>query len=143
MEAYPFADEISLILSNYWRTPAEKRAELPGLEIIERIRELVEGAFNGNPEHTGFLKDFITKQGDKGMIPEFSDRLKHLMYRDETLAKNLEGMAQDYRSKVNISVSGNVNIEWGDSTVSGSTAQVTQNRKVEIDTIDPSKFIDS
>jgi len=143
MEAYPFADDITLILSNYYKTPAEKRTELPGLEIIDRIRELVEAAFFGNPDHEGFLKDFIAKQGDKGMITEFGDRLKHLMYRDESLSKNLEALAQDFKSKVNISYSGNVNIEWGDSTVSGSTAQVTQSRKVEIDTIDPSKFIDS
>ena len=143
MEAYPFADDISLILSIYWKTPEEKRADLPGLEIVERIRGLVEAAFNGSPEHAGFLRDFIAKQGDKGMISEFGDRLKHILYRDEMLAKNLEGLSQDYKNKVNISVSGNVNIEWGDSTVSGSTAQVTQTRKVEIDTIDPSKFIDS
>lgn len=143
MEAYPFVEDVSLILSNYWKTPEEKRAELPGYEIIERIRALVEAAFLGNPDHSGFLNDFIAKRGDKGMISEFSDRMKHLMYRDETLAKNLEAMSQDYKKKVNISVSGNVTVEWGDSVISGSTAQVTQDRKVQIDTIDPSKFIEN
>jgi len=142
MEAYPFAEEIALILSNYWKTPAEKRAELPGSEIIERIRELVESAFNANPEHAGFLKDFIAKHGDKGMISEFGDRLKHLMYRDPELAKNLEALAVDFGSTANQNSALNVKVEWGDSTVSGSTAQVTQERKVEIDTIDPSKFIE-
>jgi hypothetical protein len=142
MEAYPFAEDISLILSNYWKTPEDKRAELPGIEIIERIRGLVEAAFNANPEHAGFLKDFIAKQGDKGMISEFGDRLKHLMYRDETLVKNLDALAQEYKNKVNISVSGNVTVEWGDSVISGSTAQVKQDRNIQIDTIDPSKFVD-
>jgi hypothetical protein len=143
MEAYPFAEEISLILSNYWKTPAEKRAELPGIEIIERIRELVESAFNANPEHAGFLKDFIAKQGDRGMIAEFSGRLKLLMYRDEELAKNLKTLAGEFGNIINQSTAYNVKVEWGDSVISGSTAQVTQDRKVEIDTIDPSKFIES
>jgi|WetSurSiteA1Bulk_404760.scaffolds.fasta_scaffold29711_2 hypothetical protein len=143
MEAYPFAEDISLILSNYWKTmPVEKRADLPGIETIERIRELVEGAFNANPEHAGFLKDFIAKQGDKGMISEFGDRLKHLMYRDPELAKNLEALAVDFGSIANQNSALNVKVEWGDSTVSGSTAEVKQARKVEIDTIDPSKFIE-
>jgi hypothetical protein len=142
MEAYPFAEDISLILSNYWKTPAEKRAELPGLGIIERLRELVEAAFNASPEHTDFLKDFIAKKGDKGMISEFGDRLKHLMYRDESLAKNLEGLAREFANIISQSTAYNVKVEWGDSVISGSTAQVTQDRKVEIDTIDPSKFIE-
>ena len=142
MEAYPFADDISLILSNYWKTPAEKRAELPGPEIIERIRELVEAAFNASPEHAGFLKDFVAKKGDKGMISEFSGRLKQLMYRDEELAKNLDALATDFGAIASQSTAYNVKVEWGDSIISGSTAQVTQDRKVEIDTIDPSKFIE-
>jgi hypothetical protein len=142
MEAYPFADEVALILSNYWKTPDEKRSQIPGLEVIERIRGLVEPAFNGSPEHAGFLKEFIAKQGDKGMISEFSDRLKHLMYRDPELAKNLEALAGDFRNIINQSSAYNINIEWGDSSISGSTAQVTQDRKVQIDTIDPSKFIE-
>jgi len=142
MEAYPFADEVALILSNYWKTPDEKRSQLPGLEIIERIRGLVEPAFSDSPEHAGFLKEFITKQGDKAMISEFSDRLKYLMYRDSELAKNLEALAGDFRNIINQSSAYNINIEWGDSSISGSTAQVTQDRKVQIDTIDPSKFIE-
>ncbi len=142
MEAYPFADEVALILSNYWKTPEEKRSELPGREIIDRIRGLVEPAFEASPDHTGFMKDFIAKQGDKAMIAEFSDRLKHLMYRDQELAKNLEALAGDFRNIINQSAAYNINIEWGDSSISGSTAQVTQDRKVQIDTIDPSKFIE-
>jgi hypothetical protein len=142
MEAYPFADDISLILSNYWKTPKEKRAELPGPEIIERIRELVETAFKSNPEDAGFLKDFIAKQGDRGMIAEFSGRLKLLMYRDLELANNLKSLAGDFGNIVSQSTAYNVKVEWGDSVINGSTAQVTQERKIEIDTIDPSKFIE-
>jgi hypothetical protein len=142
MEAYPFADEVALILSNYWKTPADKRSELPGREIIDRIRGLVEPAFEASPDHTGFMKGFIAKQGDKAMMAEFSDRLKHLMYRDPELAKNLEALAGDFRNIINQSTAYNINIEWGDSSISGSTAQVTQDRKVQIDTIDPSKFIE-
>jgi hypothetical protein len=143
MEAYPFADDICLILSNYWKTPEEKRAELPGPEVIERIRGLVVPAFDANPEDAGFLKDFIAKQGDRGMIAEFSGRLKLLMYRDEELAKNLKVLAGEFGNIINQSTAYNVKVEWGDSVISGSTAQVTQDRKVEIDTIDPSKFIES
>jgi hypothetical protein len=142
MEAYPFAEDISLILSNYWKTPEDKRSELPGGEIIDRIRALVEAAFFGNPDHEGFLKDFIAKQGDKGLVSEFGDRLKHLMYRDQELAKNLEALASDYKTKVGVSISENITVVWGDSVIKGSTAQVTQDRNVKIDTIDPSKFID-
>ena len=143
MEAYPFADDISLILSNYWKTPAEKRAELPGPEIIERIRELVETAFNANPEHAGFLKDFIAKQGDKGMISEFSGppEIAHVSRpgTGEKPGSPCRSILAVPRIRIPLY---NVKVEWGDSTVNGSTAQVTQDRKVEIDTIDPSKFIE-
>jgi hypothetical protein len=140
MEAYPFADEVALILSNYWKTPEDKRSELPGREIIDRIRGLVEPAFDASPDHIGFMKDFIAKQGDKAMIAEFSDRLKHLMYRDPELAKNLEGLAGDFRNIINQSAAYNVKIEWGESSISGSTAQVNQERDVKIDTIGPDKY---
>jgi hypothetical protein len=143
MEAFPFADEVSLILSKYWKTILpEKRANLDSLDTIKNIRNLVDSSFSATQEDASFLKSFITKPDDRMMIDEFGNRLKRLMYHDSQLAVKLEALVDDYRNSPGQSTNYNVNIEWGDSTVSGSTAQVKQDRKIQVDTIDLSKYIE-
>ena len=140
MEAYPFVEETAQILSNYWQTPQLDRTNLSNLPTIERIRNLVVSVMQSTPVDYVFLKAFSYMPDVRVLINEFSSRLKLLLYRDPSQVSNLEALTRDYRAFSQQSMALNVNIEWGDSTVSGSTAQVNQARKVQVDTIDLSKF---